>query len=105
MHFGILGNPDSWYVSDLMRAAAARNVRCERIDYRQLCGGVLQTGPTIVAGELDLHEAPHADDPVHQHSWKEYAGWAVGGLAALAVVVLGGRRLMTARQPQAGGAA
>lgn len=59
----------------------------------------------LLAGELDLHEAPHADDPVHQHSWKEYAGWAVGGLAALAVVVLGGRRLMTARQPQAGGAA
>ena len=59
----------------------------------------------LLAGELDLHEAPHADDPVHQHSWKEYAGWAVGGLAALAVVVLGGRRLMAARQPQAGGAA
>ncbi len=59
----------------------------------------------LLAGELDLHEAPHADDPLHRHSWKEYAGWAVGGLAALAVVVLGGRRLMAARQPQAGGAA
>lgn len=59
----------------------------------------------LLAGELDLHEAPHADDPVHQHSWKEYAGWAVGGLAALAVLVLGGRRLMAARQPQTGGAA
>ena len=59
----------------------------------------------LLAGELDLHEAPHADEAVHEHSWKEYAGWAVGGLAALAVLVLGGRRLMAARQPQTGGAA
>jgi hypothetical protein len=62
--------------------------------------GVLPITATVTAGsDVDLL------DPVHQHSWKEYAGWAVGGLAALAVVVLGGRRLMAARQPQAGGAA
>lgn len=59
----------------------------------------------LLAGELDLHEAPHAEEAAHEHSWKEYAGWAVGGLAALAVLMLGGRRLMAARQPQAGGAA
>ena len=59
----------------------------------------------LLAGELDLHEAPHAEEPVHEHSWKEYAGWAIGGLAAMAVLVLGGRRLMAGRQPHAGGAA
>lgn len=59
----------------------------------------------LLAGELDLHEAAHAEEPAHERSWKEYAGWAVGGLAALAVLVLGGRRLMAARQPQTGGAA
>lgn len=59
----------------------------------------------LLAGELDLHEAPHAEEAVHEHSWKEVAGWAIGGLAALAVLVLGGRRVMAARQPQTGGAA
>lgn len=59
----------------------------------------------LLAGELDLHEAPHAEEAVHEDSWKEVAGWAVGGLAALAVLVLGGRRLIAARQPQTGGAA
>lgn len=59
----------------------------------------------LLAGELDLHEAPHVEEAVHEHSWREYVSWAVGGLAALAVLVLGGRRLMAARQPHAGGAA
>lgn len=59
----------------------------------------------LLAGELDLHEAPHAEEAVHELSWKKYAGWAVGGLAAMVILVLRGRRLMTARQPQAGGGA
>lgn len=59
----------------------------------------------LLAGELDLHEAAHTDEPAHEHSWKEFAGWAAGGLAALAVLVFGGRRLMAVRQVRAGGAA
>lgn len=59
----------------------------------------------LLAGELDLHEAVHADEPAHEHSWKEYAGWAAGGLVALAVLAFGARRLMSDRQVRAGGAA
>lgn len=59
----------------------------------------------LLAGELDLHEAAHADEPAHEHSWKEYAGWAAGGLVALAVLAFGARRLMSDRQVRAGGAA
>ena len=59
----------------------------------------------LLAGELDLHEAAHTDEPAHEHSWKEYAGWAAGGLAVLAVLVFGGRRLTAVRQVRAGGAA
>jgi hypothetical protein len=59
----------------------------------------------LLAGELDLHEAAHANEPAHEHSWKEYGGWAAGGLAVLAVLVFGGRRLMAVRQVRAGGAA
>ena len=59
----------------------------------------------LLAGELDLHEAAHTDEPAHEHSWKEFAGWAAGGLAVLAVLVFGVRRLMAVRQVRAGGAA
>ena len=59
----------------------------------------------LLAGELDLHEAAHADVPAHEHSWKEYGGWAAGGLVALAVLVFGARRLMSESQVRAGGAA
>ncbi len=59
----------------------------------------------LLAGELDLHEEAHAEEPAHASSWKKLAGWAAGGLAALAVLVFGGRRLISARQVRAGGAA
>ena len=59
----------------------------------------------LLAGELDLHEAAHTDEPAHEHSWKEFAGWAAGGLAVLAVLVFGVRRLMAVRHVRAGGAA
>ena len=59
----------------------------------------------LLAGELDLHEAAHADEAAHEHPWKAYAGWAAGGLLAMAVLAFGARRLMSARQPQTGGAA
>lgn len=54
MHIGILGNPDSWYVDDLTRAAAERGSRCDRIDYRTLCAGVVGNAPDIAAADLDL---------------------------------------------------
>ncbi len=54
MHIGVLGNPESWYVDDLIRAAAERGVRCERIDYRWMSGGVGPGAADIRAGGLDL---------------------------------------------------
>ena len=59
----------------------------------------------LLAGEFDLHEAAHAEEPAHEHSWKEYAVWAAGGLLAMSVLAFGARRVMSARQPQTGGAA
>lgn len=59
----------------------------------------------LLAGELDIHEAAHADEAAHTHSWANYAGWGAGGLAALALLAWGGRRVMSARSVRAGGAA
>lgn len=59
----------------------------------------------LLAGELDIHEAAHADEVTHSHSWKEYAGWAAGGIAALAVLLTVGRRVLRSRQVRMGGAA
>jgi len=59
----------------------------------------------LLAGELDIHIEAHADEAVHTHSWSEYAGWGAGGLAALALLAWGGRRVMSARSVRAGGAA
>ncbi len=59
----------------------------------------------LLVGELDLHEAVHATAPAHEHGWKAFAGWTAGGLAGLAVLVIGARRLMPTRQIRAGGAA
>jgi hypothetical protein len=59
----------------------------------------------LLAGELDIHEAAHADEAAHTHSWTEYAGWGAGGLAALVLLAWGGRRVMSARSVRAGSAA
>jgi hypothetical protein len=59
----------------------------------------------LLAGELDIHEAGHADEAVDTHSWTEYAGWGAGGLAALVLLAWGGRRVMSARSVRAGSAA
>lgn len=59
----------------------------------------------LLAGELDLHEAAHADEVAHVHSWKEYAGWAAAAVAALVVLTLVGRRVVAARQRRMGAAA
>ena len=51
------------------------------------------TTPTesdLLAGEIDLHEAPHdaaLADAAHGRSWREYAGWALGGIVAVGVVL------------------
>lgn len=57
----------------------------------------------LLAGEFDIHEAAHADEAAHTHSWTEIAGWGAGSLAALALLAWGGRRVISARD--AGGAA
>lgn len=59
----------------------------------------------LLAGELDIHEAVHADEAARTNAWTEYAGWGAGGLAALALLAWGGRRVMSARSVRAGGAA
>ncbi len=58
----------------------------------------------LLAGELDIHEDAHADE-AHVHSWKEYTGWALGGIAVLALLVFAGRRAMASRRARSGGAA
>jgi hypothetical protein len=59
----------------------------------------------LLAGELDIHEAAHADEAAHTDTWAEFTAWGAGGLAALALFGWGGRRLMTVRHVRAGGAA
>ena len=59
----------------------------------------------LLAGELDIHEPSHTEKTAHTHSWKEYAGWAVVGVALLALLVWSGRRLLNARSVRTGGAA
>lgn len=62
------------------------------------------TETDLLAGELDIHEATHTDEPAHQHSWKESAGWAAGGIAVLAALLFAGRRVLSSRQLRVGGA-
>ena len=51
------------------------------------------TTPTesdLLAGEIDVHELPRdaaLADAAHGRSWKEYAGWALGGIVAAGVVL------------------
>jgi hypothetical protein len=59
----------------------------------------------LLAGELDIHEAAHAEEAAHTHSWAEYGGWAAAGVALLALLGWGGRRVFGARSVRAGGAA
>jgi hypothetical protein len=59
----------------------------------------------LLAGELDLHDHAHAEESAHSHAWPARAGWAVAGLAALAVLFIIGRRLATRRQRSTGTAA
>jgi hypothetical protein len=59
----------------------------------------------LLAGEMDLPEPAHADASAHTHTWQALAVWATAGLAALAVVIVIGRRLAARRHSQAGAAA
>lgn len=59
----------------------------------------------LLVGELDIHEEAHADEAAQTPSWTRYAGWAAAGVAVLAAVVWGGRRVMVARSVRVGGAA
>ena len=74
-------------------------------DPRGLPGPGPFTDRALLAGELDIHEAAHAEEAAHTHSWTEYAGWAAAGIAALALLAWGGRRAINARSVRAGGAA
>lgn len=75
--------------------------------------GVLPVTATVTAGneadllasELDIHEAAHADEAAHTHSWTEVAGWAVAGIAALWLLAWGGRRVLSTRRARTGSAA
>jgi len=58
----------------------------------------------LLAGELDLHEAAHAEAP-HVHSGKEWALWSAGAVAALAALGLIARRLSSGRALRGGAAA
>jgi hypothetical protein len=59
----------------------------------------------LLAGELDIHEETHGEDTADTHSWTEYAGWMAAGIAALALLAWGGRRMFGALSVRAGGAA
>ncbi len=59
----------------------------------------------LLAGELDIHEEAHADEAAHTHAWTEYAGWVAAGIAALGLLVRGGRRAVHARSVRTGAAA
>ena len=59
----------------------------------------------LLAGEFDLHEPALAEAASHAHGWTEYAAWAAAALAALATLILIGRRIAATRQRRAGEAA
>ena len=59
----------------------------------------------LLAGELDIHKAAHNEEAVATRSWTKYAGWAAGGVAVLALLLWGGRRVIGTRRVRVGGAA
>lgn len=59
----------------------------------------------LLAGELDVHEAFPAEAAVHRRSWQAGAGWAIGGLVTLIVLVWAGRKLMAHRTVRTGSVA
>lgn len=57
MHFGVLGNPGSWYFDDLSRAATEAGHRCTRLEFQRLAAHIGSTdGERIQCGEINLAE-------------------------------------------------
>jgi RimK family alpha-L-glutamate ligase len=55
MRFAVLADPESWYLRDLTRAAAARNHEVTQISFSQIAAEVSSRGTTrIFSGEYDL---------------------------------------------------
>lgn len=75
--------------------------------------GVLPVTATVIAGndsdllvgEFDIHEEAHSDEGAQVFPWTKYAGWGAAGIAFLALLIWGGRRIRGARSVRAGGAA
>lgn len=59
----------------------------------------------LLAGDLDLHGDPHADEAAPGQIWKVYGAWSLGGLLALVLLTLILRRVRANRFSRAGGAA
>jgi hypothetical protein len=59
----------------------------------------------LLAGELDIHEEAHSEEVQAAQPWTKYAGWVAAGIAALAFVFVGARRMFGARSVRVGGAA
>jgi hypothetical protein len=55
----------------------------------------------LLVGELDIHDAAPADAVATARPWGRWAGWAVGGAAALALLVFGARRVLRSRSSNA----
>lgn len=62
------------------------------------------TGADQLAGELDIHEAAHADE-APAHPARAWAPWIAAGLATLVAAGLLARRLLSARSLRTGAAA
>ena len=70
--------------------------------------GSASTDTDLLAGELDIHEVARAVEASQTRLLKQYASWAAGGLAVMALFVLllsVGRRALSSRQTRVGGAA
>lgn len=50
----VLGNPGSWYCTELERAAARAGHRCSRADFPAIVAGVGTGAARIAAGDIDL---------------------------------------------------
>ena len=59
----------------------------------------------LLAGDLDLHGDPHADEAAPGQIWKVYGAWSLGGLLALVLLTSALRRVRANRFSRAGGAA
>ncbi len=58
----------------------------------------------LLAGELDIHQAAHADDATGSAAWKKYAAGAAAGLMALALLAWSRRRVRAHQINRAGSA-